>query len=46
MYYRALRDNGKDVTLVAYPVDGHFPGDLVRREDVFTRTADFIAAHF
>jgi dipeptidyl aminopeptidase/acylaminoacyl peptidase len=46
MYYRALRDNGKDVTLVAYPVDGHFPGDLVRREDVYTRTADFIAAHF
>ena len=30
MYYRALRDNGKDATFFAYPVDGHFPSDPVR----------------
>ncbi|HTW83862.1 MAG TPA: S9 family peptidase [Candidatus Sulfotelmatobacter sp.] len=46
MYWRALRDNHKDATLVAYPVDGHFPSDPVRTVDVFTRTLDFVAAHF
>jgi dipeptidyl aminopeptidase/acylaminoacyl peptidase len=46
MYYRALRDNHKDATLVAYPVDGHFPSDPVRTADVYQRTIDFLAAHF
>ncbi|HZO93445.1 MAG TPA: S9 family peptidase [Candidatus Baltobacteraceae bacterium] len=46
MYWRALRDNHKDATLVAYPVDGHFPRDPVRGADVYQRTLDFIAAHF
>jgi dipeptidyl aminopeptidase/acylaminoacyl peptidase len=46
MYYRALRDNGKDATFVAYPVDGHFPSDPVRTADVYARTIDFIAGHF
>ena len=46
MYYRALRDNRKDATLVQYPVDGHFPGDPVRRADIMDRFADFMAAHF
>ncbi len=46
MYYRALRDNHKNVTFVAYPVDGHFPHDPVRRADVIDRFGDFIAAHF
>jgi len=46
MYWRALRDNHKDATLVAYPVDGHFPSDPVRSGDVYRRTLDFIAAHF
>ena len=46
MYYRALRDNKKDVTFVQYPVDGHFPRDPVRRADVMDRFGNFIAAHF
>ena len=46
MYYRALRDNHKQVTFIAYPVDGHFPGDPVRTVDVYERAADFIAGHF
>jgi dipeptidyl aminopeptidase/acylaminoacyl peptidase len=46
MYYRALRDNHKDVTFIAYPVDGHFPTDPVRTMDVYQRAGDFIAQHF
>ena len=45
MYYRALRDNGKDATFVAWPVDGHFPGDPVRVADVFSRWIDYLAHH-
>ena len=45
MYYHALRDNGKDATFVAYPVDGHFPSDPVRQLDVFGRWIDWFAAH-
>lgn len=46
MYYRALRDNHKNATLVQYPVDGHFPHDPIRRADVMDRFGDYIAAHF
>jgi dipeptidyl aminopeptidase/acylaminoacyl peptidase len=46
MYWRALRDNHKDATFVAYPIDGHFPSDPVRAADVYQRTLDFIAARF
>ena len=46
MYYHALRDNGKDATFVAYPVQGHFPHDPVRTTDVYARWLDFIAQHF
>jgi dipeptidyl aminopeptidase/acylaminoacyl peptidase len=46
MYYHALRDNGKDATFVAWPVQGHFPRDPVRTVDVFARWMDFIAQHF
>ncbi len=45
MYYRALRDNGKDATFVAWPVDGHFPRDPVRTADVYGRWVDYLAAH-
>ena len=45
MYYRALRDNGKDATFVAYPVDGHFPGDPVRTADLYGRWIDWFARH-
>ncbi len=44
MYYHALRDNGKDATFVAYPVDGHFPNDPVRSADVMARWTEFFAA--
>jgi len=46
MYYHALRDNGKDATFVAWPVNGHFPHDPVRTTDVWARWLDFIAQHF
>jgi dipeptidyl aminopeptidase/acylaminoacyl peptidase len=46
MYYRALRDNGKDATFVAWPIDGHFPRDPVRTADVYGRWIDYIAARF
>ena len=45
-FYHALRDLGRDVRLVAYPVDGHFPGDPVRRIDVYRRWVGFIAGRF
>ena len=46
MYWRALRDNGKDATLRVWPVDGHFPADPVRRADVDAHWIDYIARHF
>ncbi len=46
MYWRALRDNGKDATLRVWPVQGHFPGDPVRTVDVFHYWIGFIAQHF
>jgi dipeptidyl aminopeptidase/acylaminoacyl peptidase len=45
-FYHALRDLGRPVRLVAYPVDGHFPGDPVRRADVYRRWVAFIAEKF
>jgi dipeptidyl aminopeptidase/acylaminoacyl peptidase len=44
-FYHALRDLGKPVQLVAYPVDGHFPSDPVRSADVNRRWVDYIADH-
>lgn len=46
MYYRALRDNGKDATFVAWPIEGHFPRDPVRTADLYGRWIGFIAARF
>ncbi len=46
MYWRALRDNGKDATLRVWPVDGHFPGDPVRTVDVYHYWINYIAQHF
>ena len=45
MYYRALRDNGKDATFFAYPVNGHFPSDPVRTADLFGRWMEYFARH-
>ena len=44
MYYHALRDNRKNATFVAYPVEGHFPRDPVRTADVYARWMDYFAA--
>ncbi len=44
-FYHALRDNGKDVHFIAWPVMGHFPGDPVRTRDVYEHWVDFIADH-
>jgi dipeptidyl aminopeptidase/acylaminoacyl peptidase len=46
MYWRALRDNGKDAVLRVWPVAGHFPDDPVRTDDVYRYWIDFIAQHF
>ena len=46
MYWRALRDNHKEATLRVWPVDGHFPHDPVRAQDVFDKWIDYIAARF
>jgi len=45
-FFQALRDDGKDVTFVAWPVAGHFPRDPVRTRDGYEHWVDFIARHF
>ena len=45
-FYHALRDLGKPVELIAYPVDGHYPSDPVRSADVTRRWVDYIAEYF
>jgi len=45
-FFHALRDDGKDVTFVAWPVAGHFPRDPVRTRDGYEHWVDFIARHF
>ena len=44
-FFHALRDLGRSVQLIAYPIDGHFPGDPVRRVDVYRRWVAFFDAH-
>ena len=46
VFFRALKDNGKEVTFIAYPVAGHFPSDPVRTSDVYRRWMNFIGDHF
>ena len=36
-WYHALRDHGTTVEFYAYPVDTHFPHDIVRTTDVYRR---------
>jgi dipeptidyl aminopeptidase/acylaminoacyl peptidase len=36
-WYHALRDSGVPVEFYAYPVDTHFPHDIVRTTDVYRR---------
>ncbi len=43
--YHALRDNGVNTEFYAYPVDTHFPHDIVRRTDVYKRWVDWIVKY-
>jgi dipeptidyl aminopeptidase/acylaminoacyl peptidase len=36
-FFHALRDRGVPVEFVVYPVDGHYPDDPVRGEDIYRR---------
>ena len=36
-FYHALKDNHVTVKFIAYPVNGHFPSDPIRREDIYRR---------
>jgi len=44
--FHALRDNGVEVSFIAYPVPGHFPGDPVHQRDVRRRWVEWIAERF
>ena len=44
--FHALKDNGVEVSFIAYPVAGHFPGDPVHQRDVRRRWVEWIAEHF
>lgn len=41
-FFKALRDMGKTVQLVAIPAYGHFPSDPVRRIDTYKRWAGWL----
>ena len=40
--YHALKESGVPVSMVAYPVPGHFPGDPYRSRDVYRRWAEWL----
>jgi len=40
--YHALKEQGVPVSMVAYPVPGHFPGDPVRARDVYRRWVEWL----
>jgi dipeptidyl aminopeptidase/acylaminoacyl peptidase len=44
-WYHALRDSGVPVEFYAYPVDTHFPKDIVRSTDVYRRWVGWMTAH-
>jgi dipeptidyl aminopeptidase/acylaminoacyl peptidase len=44
--YHALRDNGVEVTFIAYPTGGHFPPDPVHQRDLRRRWIDWIRKEF
>lgn len=44
-WYHALRDNGVPVEFWAYPVDTHFPEDIVRATDVHRRWVGWMVEH-
>jgi dipeptidyl aminopeptidase/acylaminoacyl peptidase len=44
-WYHALRDAGVEVQFYAYPVDTHFPRDIVRTTDVYRRWVGWMTQH-
>ncbi|MEO6799252.1 MAG: S9 family peptidase [Rhodanobacter sp.] len=44
-WYHALRDAGVQVEFYAYPVDTHFPKDIVRTTDVYRRWVGWMSEH-
>ena len=44
-WYHALRDAGVPVEFYAYPVDTHFPKDIVRTTDVYRRWVGWMVDH-
>jgi len=40
--YHALKEQGVPVSLIAYPVAGHFPSDPVRTRDVYRRWVEWL----
>ena len=44
-WYHALRDAGVPVEFYAYPVDTHFPRDIVRTTDVYRRWVGWMSQH-
>jgi dipeptidyl aminopeptidase/acylaminoacyl peptidase len=44
--FHALKDNGVEVSFIAYPVAGHFPSDPVHQRDIRRRWVGWIASHF
>ena len=44
-WYHALRDAGVEVEFYAYPVDTHFPKDVVRTTDVYRRWVAWMTKH-
>ncbi len=44
-WYHALRDNGVSVEFYAYPVDTHFPRDIVRTTDIYRRWVGWMTQH-
>jgi dipeptidyl aminopeptidase/acylaminoacyl peptidase len=44
-WYHALRDQGVEVEFYAYPVDTHFPHDIVRTTDVYRRWVAWMSQH-
>jgi dipeptidyl aminopeptidase/acylaminoacyl peptidase len=44
--FHALKDNGVEVSFIAYPVAGHFPADPVHQRDIRRRWVEWIAGHF
>ncbi len=43
--YHALRDNGVKTEFYAYPVDSHFPDDIVKKTDIYKRWIDWMVKY-